>query len=479
MRKPSFGDPEADPWGSPDLHRGHHHAAAPNDSAASAPARTTSPFTTHSTTPPSTTHAPVAPMAPSSLGSEGGWGGFGAPLPPPANPMLGSATGSSVEEVVTVTALPEKEGMFMFQHRNYQVASSRRTTQVVRRYSDFVWLLDCLHKRYPFRQLPLLPPKRVAINGTPLAADASFLEKRRKGLQRFTNSLVRHPVLNQEQLVVMFLTVPTELAVWRKQANLSIVEEFAGKTLPPDLEDSLPNTLPDLFDTVRSGVRRSAETYITLCNMMERLARRNQGMAAEYLRFSTALSTLRETSQDTYAVDTNDVPLLNQGLHATARHLDQSKQLLEDEALGWEAGVLEDLKRQRDTLVSVRDMFDRRDKYAKDNIPYLEKRIATNEAKLQTLRTKPVDQVKPGEAEKVEDAISKDKSSIVAQHARSLFIKKCLRDELVFFHNTLRHVSRLQHDWAHERVKYAELQAHNWRAWAELLDGMASSFVEE
>jgi len=162
MRKPSFGDPEADPWGSPDLHRGHHHAAAPNDSAASAPARTTSPFTTHSTTPPSTTHAPVAPMAPSSLGSEGGWGGFGAPLPPPANPMLGSATGSSVEEVVTVTALPEKEGMFMFQHRNYQVASSRRTTQVVRRYSDFVWLLDCLHKRYPFRQLPLLPPKRVA-----------------------------------------------------------------------------------------------------------------------------------------------------------------------------------------------------------------------------------------------------------------------------------------------------------------------------
>jgi len=154
-------------------------------------------------------------------------------------------------------------------------------------------------------------------------------------------------------------------------------------------------------------VRRSAETYITLCNMMERLARRNQGMAAEYLRFSTALSTLRETSQDTYAVDTNDVPLLNQGLHATARHLDQSKQLLEDEALGWEAGVLEDLKRQRDTLVSVRDMFDRRDKYAKDNIPYLEKRIATNEAKLQTLRTKPVDQVKPGEAEKVEDAISK------------------------------------------------------------------------
>lgn len=66
------------------------------------------------------------------------------------------------EETVSITILPEKEGMFMFQHRNYTVASSRRNSRVVRRYSDFVWLLDCLHKRYPFRALPLLPPKRIA-----------------------------------------------------------------------------------------------------------------------------------------------------------------------------------------------------------------------------------------------------------------------------------------------------------------------------
>ena len=69
---------------------------------------------------------------------------------------------NGVEEVVTVTAIAEKEGMFMFQHRNYEVTSARRNSKVIRRYSDFVWLLDCLHKRYPFRQLPLLPPKRVA-----------------------------------------------------------------------------------------------------------------------------------------------------------------------------------------------------------------------------------------------------------------------------------------------------------------------------
>lgn len=193
LRKQSFGDPEADPWGSPDLHRGHNHQsytsvpAQPNGTSAPTPARTTSNFTTRSAAVSSTVPDNVQP---SSLGSEGGWGGYNAPSQQPfAAPGLGDGgfgvppsresganpnpelarsigrlnpTGTGTGEIITITALSEKEGMFMFQHRNYEVASSRRTTKVVRRYSDFVWLLDCLHKRYPFRQLPLLPPKRVA-----------------------------------------------------------------------------------------------------------------------------------------------------------------------------------------------------------------------------------------------------------------------------------------------------------------------------
>jgi len=41
MRKQSFGDPEADPWGSPDMHRGHNHgsytAVPPRTNGADAP----------------------------------------------------------------------------------------------------------------------------------------------------------------------------------------------------------------------------------------------------------------------------------------------------------------------------------------------------------------------------------------------------------------------------------------------------------
>lgn len=175
----------------------------------------------------------------------------------------------------------------------------------------------------------------------------------------------------------------------------------------PDLEDSLPPNLQELFDTVRSGVRRSSEIYINLCNLLDRLAKRNQGLAAEQFRFARTLQALTESTPDTYTVDRNDVPLLNDGINSTARHLMTSQGLLEDEARAWDEGVLEDFKRQRDCLVAMRDMFDRKDRYSKDNIPQLEKRIESNEKKLQELRSRPEGIAKPGEAEKLEDAIFK------------------------------------------------------------------------
>ena len=182
-------------------------------------------------------------------------------------------------------------------------------------------------------------------------------------------------------------------------------EEFTGKALPPGLEDSLPVNLAETFDAVRSGVRRSADNYIQLCSLAERLAKRQQGMASDEQRFAQSLRHLTEESANTYATDNNDVPLLNEGLGATAKHLDTSRGLREDEARAWDEGVLEDLKRQRDCLVSVRDMFDRRDRYARNNIPQLERRIEVNENKLAAIRVKPEGTARPGEQEKVEQAI--------------------------------------------------------------------------
>ncbi|ROT38092.1 PX domain-containing protein [Sodiomyces alkalinus F11] len=524
IRRPPMEFPETDdPWGSPGAHKHHNHPPMiPQANGPSSQIHSTShgatdfPATENTTIAGRTLSSYTAPTVTPGTGSiqpptetsvtspaVGDWGyfegnspggGFVDPLPgqQAANPFGGngnrgstgnapdvpalrpavSRTGHAVEEIIVVTLMPEKEGLFFFQHHNYEVSSVRRGSKVIRRYSDFVWLLDCLHKRYPFRALPLLPPKRVAVNGNHLSNDGAFIEKRRRGLGRFLNALVRHPVLGQEQLVIMFLTVPTELAVWRKQATISVQDEFAGRALPPGLEDSLPPTLEELFNRTRAGVRRSSELYINVCTIMDRLVKRTEGVAADHARIALSLQSLTEASNDTYATDTNDVPLLNDGLTATSKHLRTCQSLLEDESKAWDAGVLEDLKRQRDTLVSIRDMFERRDRLDKDNIPYLERRIQTNETKLANLRNKPEGMVKPGEVEKVVEAIIKDKESIVSQHNRSVFVKECIRDELLYFQSSQYHVSRWNQDWAQERVKYSEMLADNWRRLLDELDGM-------
>lgn len=200
--------------------------------------------------------------------------------------------------------------------------------------------------------------------------------------------------------------------MWRKQATISVQDEFTGRVLPPDLEDSLPATLTETFDTVRNGVKRSAEIYINLCTLLERLSKRNEGLAADHLRFSLALQSLTEVTKDAYTMDSSDVPSLNEGIRSTARHLSNNQSLLEDEARAWEGGVLEDLKQQRDCLVSMRELFDRRDRYARNNIPQLERRIDVNERKLQELRARPSGTVKPGEIERVEESIFRVRLSI-------------------------------------------------------------------
>ena len=190
------GDLESDPWASPGTQKTAPPAAqntrpkgrpenVVKSTAASLPQRTTSTFTTHTESAPDGNSQPTEGAS----GGGAGWnsfngssnegfseqqnligGGFGEGGGAQGNPGSEDprrAVGASAViphasgEVVTITMLPEKEGMFMFQHRNYEVKSVRRSSSVVRRYSDFVWLLDCLQKRYPFRLLPLLPPKRV------------------------------------------------------------------------------------------------------------------------------------------------------------------------------------------------------------------------------------------------------------------------------------------------------------------------------
>jgi len=309
----------------------------------------------------------------------------------------------------------------------------------------------------------------------------------------------------------MFLTIPTELSVWRKQANLNVVDEYTTRlqTLTQaqikGIETSLPSNLEQTFETVRSGLRRSAEIYIGLCSLVERLGKRQEGLAGELGRFAQALDGLTDVSEATYAIDTGDVEGLNEGLRCVGRFLGNAMGLLVDEAKGWEEGVLEDMKRQRDGIVAMREMFERRERMSGDAVNSLEKRIAAAEKKIEVIRARP-DPPPPTQAnrsntaattqstssrissaitgssssaytkdadiKKLQEQIVTDKEAIVECRAKRVLQKEGLRDELVYFHSSQFHVARMHQDWGAERVKYSELMAENWRGLQGGLEGM-------
>jgi hypothetical protein len=68
----------------------------------------------------------------------------------------------------------------------------------------------------------------------------------RRGLARFLNFVVNHPVIRDDGFLAVFLTEPS-LDQWRKNSSVSLEEESTGKridrveemAIPSDLEDKL------------------------------------------------------------------------------------------------------------------------------------------------------------------------------------------------------------------------------------------------
>lgn len=72
-------------------------------------------------------------------------------------------------------------------------------TAVLRRYSDFAWLYDRLHKERPGAIIPAIPEKKVA------RFSSSFIEDRRMNLERFLRRVAVHPELYDAPSLDTFL----------------------------------------------------------------------------------------------------------------------------------------------------------------------------------------------------------------------------------------------------------------------------------
>ncbi|KAI0924708.1 hypothetical protein AcW2_005512 [Taiwanofungus camphoratus] len=317
------------------------------------------------------------------------------------------------QETVYVNVLGQ-HGFLLNRYLVYEI-STDRGAPVPRRYSEFVFLWDCLVRRYPFRLLPALPPKR-------LGPDESFLEQRRKGLARFLNFVINHPVIKEDGLLSVFLTEPS-LEAWRKHSSVSYEEESASKRVDRIEEMSIPSDLEEKLAIVRGKIGFLIEHWQRICMLAERVVRRREAEAADLSRLTNTVKSLVEVNERCWRGEGCELcGGVRQGLVEMAAHTQKHSDALEHRSRTMLYSTLEAMKGQRDLYIAMRDLFIRHDRLSIDQVERLRKRVDTNSLKLETVKQTQKDGWEQ-EADKITVLIEKDQAAIAAQLNRRVFIR--------------------------------------------------------
>ncbi|KAF9075303.1 hypothetical protein BDP27DRAFT_1461622 [Rhodocollybia butyracea] len=464
-----------------------------------------------------------------------------------SNASRGFSTGgfSGTPSTLTGTGLPKEwwkkqksvnvtiqgqQGFILNRYTVYQISTDRGTS-VVRRYSEFAYLWDCLYRRYPFRLFPALPPKRIG-------SDEYFLEQRRKGLTRCLNYAINHPVIKDDGVLSVFLS-DSSFEEWRKHTSVSLDEESASKRVDRAEEMSIPSDLEDKITIIRRRVSPLIEQWQRICILAERIIKRREAAAVRMSSFrrpfipahllpsynprsmsdsasiasSTAFSATSHASEPATlnnsmigsflgldplglqgdlsrltntlraVIEVNDPCWrgdecelssgVRTGLEQVAIHCQRHSELSENRTRTLLDTTLEALKAQRDLYIGVRDLFIRHDRLSLDQVERLKKRVETTSLKLDGIKVAQKDNWQD-EADKLVAAIEKDQVTIAAQLSRRVFIRACLWHELrVVLHNRENALlSVMTQSFIREEVEFSESVLNNWSSLSEAVEGM-------
>ncbi|OCH87398.1 hypothetical protein OBBRIDRAFT_736288 [Obba rivulosa] len=424
------------------------------------------------------------------------------------------------QENVYVNILGQ-QGFILNRYLVYEITTDRGAP-VPRRYSEFVFLWDCLVKRYPFRLLPSLPPKRVG-------PDENFIQQRRRGLARFLNFVANHPIIKEDSVLAAFLTEPS-LEAWRKHTAISLEEESASKRVDKLEEMSIPGDLEDKLAVVRQKTGFLIEHWQKICVLAERMIRRREAAAvwvplikrsslrahlpllslspasstssgpdsdvddlsssifasirggtsdsgsdqADLARLTNTMKSLVEVNERCWRGDECELCAgVRQGLVQVASHTQKHADQLEHRSRSMLYSTLEALKSQRDLYMAMRDLFIRHDRLSIDQVERLKKRVETNSQKLESVRQAQKEGWEQ-EADKITGLIEKDQAAISAQLNRRVFIRACMWYELrVVLHNyenTL--LTQAVRTFAREEHEFSEGVLANWASLVDAVDGM-------
>jgi sorting nexin-4 len=176
---------------------------------------------------------------------------------------------------------------------------------VRRRFTDFVFLRQTLHREYPACAVPPLPEKHTTayIRGDRFSTE--FTQRRAWSLHRFIKRLTLHPVLRRATILILFLETSDWNAQMRLRPNRSSTGDRSETATSPNTSgffDNMADTMLNAFSKVHKPDKRFIEVTERSNKLDEdlshvekiiaRVARREGDLEQDYMDLATNMRKL-------------------------------------------------------------------------------------------------------------------------------------------------------------------------------------------
>ena len=138
----------------------------------------------------------------------------------------------------------------------YDISTPQFNWVVNRRYSDFIWLRDCLKSFFPGDALPFLPKKKMGNR----RFEQDFINKRTQGLQNFINEVINNEKYKASEVLNIFLSITDRNLFETQMKNISPksltrlsvqnIHNFEGKNKIIDININNENEIISHFNSI-------------------------------------------------------------------------------------------------------------------------------------------------------------------------------------------------------------------------------------
>lgn len=276
-------------------------------------------------------------------------------------------------------------------------------------------------------------------------------------------------------MVVTFLSVPTDLTTWKKQARIDFSLEFKGQKILTNFINSIWPTIGEEFlacwKKCEDNIGKTIEIWTKIVVLVERYEKRQQQISFDNGKFVEMINKFSDLDDNLYPykpienknnilVNNNkdDVNAINDSLHYISEFFNKASQILVDESYTTNTTILEKFKNYLDYLYSLQELFERSKKLSVNTIPQLQKKIQENELRYNKSNTEDVD-IKGSELIKLRQIIINDKQEIFQQLNKDWLIKNCCFEEFICFQETQYLISEIWTEWCKGRFKFQDKYA--------------------